>query len=86
MGVVVGLLLIAVVVGAWTARSLYQRQRLSQLRNQAQLQVIEAQLAGFRSVLRLQVAEHGARQRMRNLMDDDTPIDLWTDADESSAR
>jgi hypothetical protein len=71
MGVLVGLLLAAAVAGAWTARWLFRQQRTTQLRNQAQLHVIEGQLAAFRAALRLQVAEHVTRQRMRDAYRDD---------------
>lgn len=86
MGILVGLLLAAAVTGAWTARWLYRQLRLHQLRNQAQLRVIEAQLAGFRGALRIQVAEHVARQRMRDLMDEDFAADFRVNGDEQSAR
>lgn len=81
MGVIVGLLLAAAIAGAWTARWLFRQQRLSQLRNQAQLHAIEGQLAAFRTALRLQAAEHLTRQRMRDAYQDD-PFRNSTDHEE----
>jgi hypothetical protein len=41
-----------------------QRQRTESVRDRARLTVVEGQLATFRALLRLDVAEHQARQQM----------------------
>jgi hypothetical protein len=70
MDFLVGLLAVAAVIGSLVPLRWYRQQQVQQLRNQAQLRVIEGQLAAFRAALRIQVAEHFTRQRMQRVMDD----------------
>ena len=74
MGFLIGtlvLLIVSIPAGLWFAR--WQRHaRIERLRDQARLKVIEAQMAAMRAALRIQAAEHVARQQMRRVYADDS--------------
>jgi hypothetical protein len=71
MGFLVMVLLVAVVAGGLVFRRSWKRERVDRLRDQARLKVIEAQMAGLRAGLRVNVAEHATRRRMHDLHDRD---------------
>lgn len=56
---------ITVAGGLWFSGR-WRQDRVARLRDQARLKVIEAQMAAMRAALRIQAAEHLARQRMRS--------------------
>ena len=64
MGFLVVTLLVSATVGGLVLRRSWQQQHRDRLRDQSRLKVIEAQMAGLRAALRIQAAEHVARQRI----------------------
>jgi len=73
MGFLIPILIIATMSGVlWLARR-QRRNRLDQLREQARLKVVEAQMASMRAALRIQAAEYLARRRMQTYADDRDP-------------
>lgn len=57
-------LLLCLVLGGIFAWCWWQDEQAERIRDRARLTVIEGQLASFRALLRLDVAEHLARQQM----------------------
>lgn len=62
--VLVPLLLVGLLTGAWLIRQQHRRARVQRIRDQARLKVVESQLAALRAALRISVAEHVVRRAM----------------------
>lgn len=75
MNFLLGLLIASLIAGGLVVRQWHQRDRLTQLREQARLRAIEGQLAALKATLRISVAEHAARQAMSRDDMSATPTD-----------
>lgn len=60
-------LVVMVIAGVWATQRWHRQHNAQHFRQQAQLHAIEGQMAGFQAALRLKVAEHATRQRMRDM-------------------
>lgn len=67
MPLLLALVVGSVVTGGLVLRHWHRQGRTARRRNNARLHAIAGQLAALRAALRIQVAEHVARQRMQTL-------------------
>ena len=65
MELLLGMLIAATIAGGLVLKHWHRQNQLARIRDRARLRVIEGQLATLRAALRIQVAEHLARQRIR---------------------
>ena len=66
VGVLIGLLVAGTVTGGLMVTRWRRQEQTDRLRDRARLRDIEGQLAGLRAALRIGVAEHAARQALRD--------------------
>lgn len=66
MELLLGLLIGSVVAGGLVVRFWHQQDRIARIRDRARLKTIEGQMATMRAMLRIQLAEHAARQQMHH--------------------
>lgn len=65
MELLLGLLIASVIAGGLVLRYFHQQDHVARNRDRARLKVIEGQMATMRAGLRIQIAEHLARQQMQ---------------------
>jgi hypothetical protein len=64
--IILGASVALVATAGLVLRYRYRQGRINRLRDDVRLRVIEGQMAALRAALRIQVAEHVIRQRMRD--------------------
>jgi predicted membrane-bound spermidine synthase len=66
MELLLGLLTASAIAGGLVLRFWHQQDRVARLRDRTRLKGIESQLATMRAALRIQLAEHAAREQMHS--------------------